>query len=333
MSRTTNSNINSPYFMVDPVPVKSSNSSNKSINKHFNSNSSLFSDNDSDYFLKGDSSTVPTFEHKGGPEDIFVVHSNDSVFEVHRTNLKETLNDLKVYSHTQVRDLDSPTTESFKMVVDALKLLYTVPTLYSLVMSDIRSIFNNINNVIPGSVGAFFVGCFHHSSFPGPQGCNPICTASLPPLDPNYSTCDDMVLVYSDGSFSTLNNKNTSHAYIYINNSNFIGFTEENLLLLKDANIETCTLIFGNPDGSYSEIRSPQHISQLPLKNQIPTHVLKPNNTPLTPKSSLEPQHITPTRNTTVAVTFTVMIIIIVILLILMLYYFHKKNNAVKILT
>jgi len=244
MSQRPKSTISSPLFMEDPVPVR---------------NANLSTDNTEEtYYVKGDDND----------KDVVIVNNQGGLFQLNRNTLRETLNDLKSQHNVSIKQLDTDHTEAFRNVVEALKLLYGSQAIYDLVLSDIRSIFSNTNDIKPGTVAAFFVGCFSDDNFTGPSGCNPKCASSLQPSDgtPGYSSCEDLVLIYSDGSFSSLNDKQSSNAYIYIEDPNFVQFTQENIHQLKEAGVATASLIFGNQDGSYKEVTSSVAVDKLPFK-------------------------------------------------------------------
>lgn len=257
MSQRLGSNINSPLFMADPVPVRGGQQTNTTSNP------------DQSFFVKGeDGKNKGSYEHVGGDDDVFIINGQGGSFQLHRNTLKETLEDLKTQAHVSVRHLSPNHTESFRSIVEALRLLYGSQALYDLVLADIRGVFNDVRDVKPGTVAAFFVGCFSDDKFPGPMGCSPKCAASLPPSEgtPGYANCDDLVLIYSEGLFSSLNEKRSSHAYIYISDPDFAGFTADNLRQLRAADIENVSLVFGNADGSYREVTSALPIDQLPKK-------------------------------------------------------------------
>lgn len=300
MSHRLGSNINSPFFMNDPVPVNNT------------GNRSNFHNNDQSYLIKGETSNNNSYEHVGGDDDIFIINDQNGSFQLHRKTLKDVLSELKTHAHTPVRQLTPEISESFKSIVEALRLLYGSQALYDLILADIRSEFFDVNDVKPGTVSAFFIGCFSDDKFPGPMGCSPKCAASLPPSEgtPGYANCDDLVLIYTDGLFSSLNVKRTSHAYIYIEDPNFSGFNPENIRQLNDADIKNASLVFGNSDGSYREITSSLTIDQLPRKSSLNTNNSTTASTTSTTSSS----------NSGAGVALAIIIIIIIILLLVIFY-------------
>jgi hypothetical protein len=201
--------------------------------------------------------------------DVFTVQSADGPLQVDRGLLRETLIRLKGDAQTLVNQLSAEKTEDFKSVMEALRALYNSPSAHEVMLNDIRREFENISPIKPGTVAAFFVGCFTGDKFPGPIGCSPKCVASIFPTSgtPGYSQCDDLVLIYFDGVFSSLNEKRSAHAYIYVGESNFNGFSVENVKQLRDSGIENASIIFGNPDGTFREVTSVLALDQLPKQN------------------------------------------------------------------
>jgi hypothetical protein len=287
--------------MTDPVPVRRNGGSNLSY------------DATQSFFVKGDESkdsSSDVYKHVSSDDDSLIINGQGGSYKLHRNTLKETLAELKPHAHVSVRHLSPEHTEAFRSIVEALRLLHGSQSLYDLVLNDIRTVFADVKDVKPGTVAAFFIGCFSDDKFPGPMGCSPKCAASLPPSEgtPGYANCDDLVLIYSEGLFSSLNEKRSTHAYIYIGEADFTGFTSDNLRQLRDAEIENASLIFGNQDGSYREVTSALNIDQLPSKADPPATTQQqqqdPNSTP---------------SNAGAGVALAIIIIVIVILVIVLL--------------
>ena len=300
MSQRLGSNINSPLFMSDPIPVRHSGTQNE-----INNTEQLF-------LTKGDDSQTSvsgSYEHIGGEEDVFIIKSQGGSFQLHRKTLKDTLEELKNHANVSIRHLNPENTESFKSIVEALRLLYGSQGLYDLVLTDIRAVFSDIKDVKPGTIAAFFIGCFNDDKFPGPMGCSPKCAASLPPTEgtPGYNNCDDLVLIYTEGLFSSLNEKRSSHAYIYVGDVDFSGFNSENVRQLKDAGIENASLVFGNQDGSYREVTGALPLDQLPKD---------PNSITVAQTSSDSNS----SNSSGAGIVFLVIIIVIIVLLLVVLY-------------
>lgn len=295
MSKQSGSNINSPLFMADPSTVGQSDV----VNSH---------NEETSFFVKGEniSDNNDSYEYIGGSDDTFIINTQEGSFQLNRKSLKDTLIELKTQAHVPVIQLNHENSESFKSIVEALRLLYGSQALYDLILTDVREIFSDVSNIKPGTVAAFFIGCFNDDKFPGPMGCSPKCAASLKPTEDTleYSNCEDLVLIYSDKMFSSLNEQKSTHAYIYISDPDFSGFTKENTKQLRESGVENVSLIFGNEDGSYREITSPMSVDQLPQESDT-------NNNNNDNNSS---------SNNGAGIAFAIIIIVIIILLLLVLY-------------
>lgn len=340
MSQQMISTINSSFFMADPVPIKRNGNpvTMNTVDQSFlvkgdetkdsafsNTSGSSFEQNSSKPSgFNNDSSSVSSYEHVNGKEDVFFISNQNGSFQLHRKTLKETLHELKSQCHVSVRQLNAEHTELFKSVVEALRLLYGSQALYDLILNDIRGIFSDVKDVRPGTVAAFFIGCFNDDKFPGPMGCSPKCAgSSLPPPEgtPGYTNCDDLVLIYSDGLFSSLNEKRSSHAYIYVGSGNFNGFSNENIRQLKEAGIENASIIFGNPDGSYREVTSPLNLDQLPKKQEADNSGSNSSNSSSNVTSS---EGAASGNGSGAAIAFAVVLILIIIILLIVFFRYGK---------
>lgn len=239
--------------------------------------------------------------------EVFIIDGDDGSFELHRDTLKLTLQDLKSQCHVNIRNLTGDHSESFKNVVDVLRILHSSPDMYQLIVTDIRNIFSDVQNIKPATVGAFFIGCFDNTGFPGPVGCNPKCAASFIHGADDHNDCSELVLIYSDGSFSSLNEKNSELAHIYIEDNNFKGFSAENINQLKEADIKEVSLIYGNPNGSLREVTGVIAVENLPL-NSDSTDVNNDANGESTDASS------------GASIAFWILLIIFIIVLLFLVY-------------
>ena len=270
----------------------------------------------SELFMAKNSTSLPNSStiiyHKGAENvvenQVFEVNTKDGAYHFRRDSLVESLKALEKYSTTHTKKLPTEDASLYHKTVEAIKLLYSFPSLYELVVSDIRDVFGSPDKVIPGSVAAFFTGCFLDDKFPGQSSCSPKCVSSLQPSEntPGYSECEDLVLIYADGEFSSLNDKKSQHCFVYISDTNdsFSGFSQENISQLKSVDILTVTLIFGDQDGNYTEVTSPIHCDLLPLAEKIGA---------------------TESNSSSDNTAWTVVLIIILVILLVVLFYFLFK--------
>ena len=292
--------ISSPLFMSKPSSSRSSPPSNLP-------RASFFIKGDPHPKVQSSSDSSPKFS---SDQNVFNVNTGNESLQFHRDSLRDSLQELKQYSHTYLINLDAEHTALLTSIGEVLRILYGTKVLYDLVLSDIRSYFADVTNIKPGTVASFFVGCFNDSTFTGPVGCSPKCVASLQPTEgtPGYYNCEDLVLIYSNSTFNSLNDKHSTHAYIHIEDVSFQGFIPSNIKQLRDAGVEKVSLAYTNPDGSYREITSPLSLDKVPMSAISPSTVDSSDTTP------------PPSSSGGVAIA-----IILIILIILLIYFVYQK--------
>ena len=207
-------------------------------------------------FIKGGS-----FNHIGGVDDTFILTINNDQYDLSRGAFKETIEDLLPFANVMVTDLKGLNRDAFFNVVNSLKMIKKSDDLYPLFKNDIEEVFKSIKDINPGTVAAYFIGCDNISDyFSDEHQCDPKCSSSL---NDDNSVCEDTILIYHNGDFIALNNSNSSTCYIYIGPDEDLEFTRDNIKSLKNGNISSVILVYGNSDGSYKEITDPIPIKQL----------------------------------------------------------------------
>lgn len=194
------------------------------------------------------------YEKISDNEDIYLIHTENHSYELHRDRLIDALKELHKSSHMKIDQLNEKQAELLASTVETTQILYNTKALKDLVLKDIQRIYSHIKNPLPGTVGAFFIGCFNNDNFNGPLGCNPRCAASLLKCDGVNFECGDTILIFSKHEFTCINKKSTSHAYIYIEDEKFTKFSNHELNQLNQTGVKSVTMIYGNADGTYREI-------------------------------------------------------------------------------
>jgi hypothetical protein len=260
------SNMQSPFFMMDPIESSSSDilMAKMSLSKEPQTETE-----------SEDLTPKESTDGNSGEDDVFVVESNQGTYHLHRSALKECLSSLKPYAEVYINKLPVELNDSFKSILETLKLLHGSKAYYDVVLKDIQDIFvKNVKRIKPGTVAAFFAGCFNDDGLSGPNGCHLKCAMALhgiPSEDINkdfISVCEDLVLIYNNGNFGSINEKQSAFAYIYVDAKDFHGFTKKNIETLKSSGIYDVALIFGNEDGTYKEVGTSISVHDLPLKSK-----------------------------------------------------------------
>ena len=261
------------------------------------------------------------FEHIGGADDSYNINGEYGPFVMHRDALRRSLTELKSQSNVLIRNLSAHHKKIFDDVVETTRVLNKSQALYDLVLADIRTVFCDIADMRPGTVGAFFCGCFSPDKFNGPMGCSPKCTASLTPTEgtPGYNNCDDGVFLYKDGTFTALNEKRSPHIYVYLSDPHFVAFKPINIVQLKDAGVEYATLFYTHEDGSYKDVTNPIPIDKLPVSTD--------NVNPLNEEGVIiVPPPNETTYNNTAAIVVGVLVGILIIIAIAVLIYISMQE-------
>lgn len=208
-----------------------------------------------------------TYEKISDDDDIYLVRTENKTYELHRKKLLKSLKLLHEQAHVPIAQLQSHISDRFNSTVESIRILYGSGSLKDLILSDIQEIYANVKNPIIGTVGAFFVGCFHDDIFKGPLGCNPRCVASSLNCNQGFD-CADAVFIY-DNEFKQLNDKKSDNAYIYIKDHEFKKFDNNDINHLRRNGIKSYILFYSNQDGSYRKVSKKIYIHENNENNQI----------------------------------------------------------------
>lgn len=232
-------------------------------------------------------------------ENHYIVRTDEKSYELDRKELINTLNKLHKHAHQFVGKLDKESHELLMSTIEATRILYNSKALKDLILKDIRQIYHDIKNPVPGTVGAFFIGCFNDDQFKGPIGCNPRCAASLFGCHNEQIECADTILIFSHGQFTSLNDKKTSHCIIYIEDANFETFSNHHIYKLRQAGHEEVTIVYSDSDGSY------KHVSDRMKLGDV--------------------HHVHDDSNVSWTVLIIILVIIVVLILLALLYWYNNK--------
>lgn len=202
-------------------------------------------------------------------DQVYLIRDKDGKnCQLNRNDLVYSLKELHKYSHVFIDKLSVKQKELLDSITEAARILHNTKVLNDLVLDDVKKVFSDIKHPIPGTVGAFFVGCFNEDKFKGPLGCNPRCAASFISCDKEQLACEDNIYILKDYQFIKLNKKEhnqpSEHVYIYIDDSDFEQFYQSNINTLKRGGVKKVTLIYSNEDGTYKNIKYNVNLDDLP---------------------------------------------------------------------
>lgn len=229
-----------------------------------------------------------------------------------RHTLIQMLKELKLKSNEKISNLDKNYKEYLTNIIELINILK--PTEYhSIVINDIKSVFSDVKDVNVGTVASYFTFTTNNSRMKNNE-CNPQNVLSL--VNPGKS-CSDSSLIYSNNIFHFLVNKKTPHAYIYIMNQVFNGFTDINIKELKDENITNVTIIVGDNKDGYTNYNNNTAL------NNLPKIVSQTKSSMVASTSSSS----TMNANTAVIVVFVVIALIILIILFIMFAKSYYRDS------
>lgn len=243
-----------------------------------------------------------------GNDNNFDIILNGEVFSLDRKSFISMLKELKTKSNIKILNLDKNSKTYLNDIIDLINTLK--PTQYfKIIKEDIDNIFGDIKDIQIGSVASYFT--YSDSKLKNSE-CDPKNILSL--VNPG-SSCDDSSLLYADNIFHFLMNKKTPHAYIYIMNQLFNGFSEENIKELALENITHVTIIVGDNKNNYKTITDKISLSNIP-KKPITTVIQK----------EIGSSNITTVNNSLIIILIIVALIILIILFIIFAKGYYRDS-------
>lgn len=226
-----------------------------------------------------------------------------------------------------IRTLSGEDAEKFKEMVHYAGILHGSKS-YDTFLERINAQFANLKEVKPGTVGAYFHGCFVETTFSKSHpGCSVTCAGSMPPskTDKHFSHCSNTVVSakYSKGSYhfnvlnkaSNVGNRNKRHlAFLYVPYTSIHrcpGFSKNEIKQLQAMNIKEVRLVGYKNNGTKYYDLAPKPIKVTKLKSRL---------TEVKPKTN---EHSHKTKDNQLWVSLIVTIIIIIVLT---LWYLQKKH-------
>jgi hypothetical protein len=244
------------------------------------------------------------------------------VDEIKWENIGNDLKLMKESSAVAIADLQNENKLRFDRIVSAVRTLYDTPDDYQQFHKLVVNEFGKMQQITPGTVGAYFGGCLASSSM-SPRGCSAICAGSVPlntETDDLNSHCEYPVFLASfknDGFVFTQMNqsRDMERAIIYIDTmtlAKFQGLTSREKEALKSRGIEQVQLMH-YMDGENINVSG--WISLDVLKDRL-EHIPTINHTPTNEYSS--------SSNMSVWIG----IIVVILLIAALIAYLYNRNGA-----
>lgn len=190
-----------------------------------------------DRFNPYDYSDVINTEASSLKGNTIIFKGNGNALRINLDEIDERLVELRKVAHVQISKLQKKDDDNLKAVLHYINLLYKCQS-YPILYKHVIDHFGDLTPIIPGTVGAYFIGCHHdvEAGKPNPQ-CSTVCAGGLPPNDPNWEFCKNQVVLatYENNRFkfdcrAAGDGQDKEVAYVYVaytSINTFPGFSEE----------------------------------------------------------------------------------------------------------
>ena len=111
-------------------------------------------------------------------DELFVKGSE--INKVDLGEMKKIIAEFRRYADVDIKKLRPYQSKRLNKMAYYVSLLYNHKESYMLMVSEIKKVFSNLTEVAPGTVGAYFYGCFIRTDFE--ETCSLICANSISPL-------------------------------------------------------------------------------------------------------------------------------------------------------
>jgi hypothetical protein len=281
--------------------------------------------------------------------DELVVTKGEQSIRISLAEFRQCLQKLRKVSNVQIRHLtdDSypdPTNPGgqpltgldscLKQIIKNVNILY--PTqFFPMVHKQIQEIFADVQDVKPGTVGAYMVGCLLPMTSPHAPGCSLLCASSIPPPEetPDFKFCEHAVMwaqwdpTKNEYVFTEMNNvPDKTNTIVYVPStsmSSFQGFSESEKNDLGNyppgenrSKIRNISLMHQAADGQTAEELTSGFVSL----NDIPT---RSGN--YTPKAQSKTMSDDPPQSGGMNSGLMALLIIGLIVLLILAFYSYKR--------
>jgi hypothetical protein len=218
--------------------------------------------------LKRNNNSPPVFLTKGvestrrrgdNGEDILQLTEGDTKITIDMTDIEKRLLQLREHVDEFIIDLSDDNRANHDYIRTARRALGV--TAVSHIDEIITRIFKDVTVVMPGTVGAYYIGCFIDStSFTGTVGCSAHCAGSISPSENTmgWEACKYTCFIYTPQNFISLNEtSDITQSYIFIRDTiDFKGFTDGEIKNLKNFGVQKAKLVKYVNSAKYTDMTS-----------------------------------------------------------------------------
>jgi len=267
--------------------------------------------------IKKGEKSVKTVNDKG--QSVLLVTGKGGEISINLTEISKNLEVLKGKSSTFLKNLASEDRQIHDHIVAVRNHLVGTGAISHL-DDVIREVFKDVQVLMPGTVGAYYVGCSRDTNFSGTPGCAATCAGSFGPEEGTmgWEACKNICFLYDgNGTFHFLNEvSDHTNAFIFIQDTlPFNGFSEEEVNKLRSHGI--CKVkIVTYKDGSNYVDKSKDFVS-------LDTYLIKANTE--TRATPIQKREVATSNESSGGGLF--LLIVLILIFIALIWYFTKKQR------
>lgn len=181
-----------------------------------------------------------------------------NAFTIDLSNLKQMVSLMKRNAQLRVFELEGNILDTFNTLVSYIQKTYGTPE-YNVIYNCVREQFNDLSDIIAGTVGGYFAGCFVKSQNDKKLGCSATCANSMPPpvASQKWQPCEYTVIhaydregnvIFPDiRSSPTYSKSDNEKAVIYLHGE-FRGLTSSEKQELEQMGIKEIEIYTYDPE-------------------------------------------------------------------------------------
>ena len=171
--------------------------------------------------------------------------------------LNDIISNLRDHAHYKTDKLPKDVKHNFSQLINLVEILYDTNT-YHVLTDAVTKKFSDLDNITPGTVGAYCAGCSVETTFDGyDKSCSSICAGSMPIKGSSDILCKHTVVLANKGKggykFSMLRSGELSNdssddnkkGYVFVPHTDiedFAGFSKREMRKISHYGIDTVYL-------------------------------------------------------------------------------------------
>jgi len=238
-------------------------------------------------------------------------------FSISLKTFEDSLNRIKKYHSTPTGELSGKDLGDFNDIRHIVSLGISAGA-GDVIYEPINRVFGDVTHLVPGTVGAYLMGCRHHTDHKGNSACSAVCAGSIQLTVQGFSPCDILAVLYDrDKGFSRLNNpsSNTDAIIYYPESIGASHHSRQEIEQLMSYGVKRVKQMTYDSSGTHYKETTPDFID---IGHIVKRDIVPPTPVPVAPSGSSSSSG------------GTIAIVVIIILIILLLIYLASKKKGSK---